>query len=143
MRRAHELVGEVDAGDAAAIGLGDIARRPADAATHVEDVHLGREAELGGKRDRGLAAAGMELIDRREVRERQPFDVLAVGGEQVEDLLFELGLRIVARHALLDRAGFRQGRLPFPPAIRHVTTAHRGRLIPGADGIGDAERKIR
>jgi hypothetical protein len=50
-------------------------------------VHLGREAELGGKRDHGLAAAGMELIDRREVRERQSFDVLAVGGEQVEDLL--------------------------------------------------------
>src|SRR6266851_397250 len=85
-----ELGGEVEAGDVAAIGRGEIARWTADAGTDIEDEVPRGRGEQGSELGRRGAPPGMEFIDRREIVGGQAIYVFAGMRERRENRLAEL-----------------------------------------------------
>jgi len=61
-RHLHELLGQVDAGDAAFVRFGEVARRPADAAADIQHMHAGRKAEILGQRSGYRQPSEVELV---------------------------------------------------------------------------------
>jgi hypothetical protein len=50
-RRLHELLGQVDTGDAAFVRVGEVARGAADAGADVQDMHAGGQTQVLGQRN--------------------------------------------------------------------------------------------
>ncbi len=90
-----ELLRQVEAGDAAAELVRQVARRPADARAHVEDVHARREPGQAGELGRRLAAANVELVHGGEVCRRQRLGIEAGFGQGGEDDFTEIAARVV------------------------------------------------
>jgi hypothetical protein len=82
--RGHraEFGRQVDAGDAAAEALRQVARRPADAAAHVEQVVGGGGPHHGRQVLGGFQAAAVELVVRCQRLGRGPGRVDAVFGQR-------------------------------------------------------------
>jgi len=70
---------EIDAGDPAAKGRGEIARRTAEPAADIEHRGIGREGGRCRELDGRGQAAGVELVEWREVSRRQRLAVEAAG----------------------------------------------------------------
>ena len=94
--------GEVDAGHPAAVFGREVPRCPAQPGADVEEVQAGADAEPGGKIDRRLPAADMELVDRSQIGRREPVGVLARPRQRVEDRSLQRSVRVVQRHGVFD-----------------------------------------
>ena len=75
------LFGEVDAGDAALVLVGEVSCGASEAAADVEDAVGGREFGEGCEFEGGFAAAGVELVDGGEVVDGDFGEVFAGGDE--------------------------------------------------------------
>jgi hypothetical protein len=87
---------------AAALLEREVTRRAAKARADVEETHAGRNAKLDREGGGRLAAADVELVDRREVRRRQPLQILARCCERFEDRAFQRTMRVVASNGLFS-----------------------------------------
>ncbi len=87
--------GQVEAGDPATKRRRQIARRPADAATDVEQVPPGPDPGELGELHRRLQPAGVELIERHQVGRAQRVRVDAGAAQGREDRRTEIAARVV------------------------------------------------
>ncbi len=101
---ADELGREVDAGHLAAIAVRQEPGRAADARAQVQDGHAGGEVELVQQPDGRLAAADMELVDRRQIVDRDLAGRPPLGAEPFHDRRLERAVRVVAGDGGLDLA---------------------------------------
>ena len=118
---------QVDAGHAAATGLGEIAGWSANPATDVEDVHALAEAEPLRELNGGLARTGVELVHRRQVGGHEAVDVFAASRKGVEDGAFEVTAPIVLLDPGFDGIGLCHGASPHVAARRPIVW---WRLLP-------------
>src|SRR5579864_2538158 len=101
-RGSDELLGQIDAGDATAIGARHETRRTADAAADIEHVALCVEPQFRRVLARGDDAAAVKLVDRIEHLGLEMRDIAARLRDSVEDALRDSGAAIMLSNAGLD-----------------------------------------
>ena len=77
-----EGLAEVDARHPAAIGLGQIARRPANARADIENRHVGGDPSEPGKLGGRGEPTGVKLVKGAQLLGREPLILRAEGGER-------------------------------------------------------------
>jgi hypothetical protein len=96
--------------------MGEIARRAAEAAADIEEMHSPPHAQLLGEIDRRLPATDVELVDRRQIRRIEAIDVLARLCQRLQDHSLERAVRAVLRDVLFD--AFHAASSPSLPHFR-------------------------
>ncbi len=107
-----ELLGEVDAGDEAAVVASQQARRATDAAADVEDAVGLRE--LGGlrQRDGGIATECVELLDRGQRVGFEMFGIVSGLGEPLVDQFHQVAAAVVHLDGVRPHGAGRYGTIP-------------------------------
>ncbi len=93
-RQCAELRRQIEPDHRAGVGVRQKARGPADAGADVEHAVRALEPQQLRKIHRRSTAAGVELVDRREIVGRQPLDILPCRRERRQDRLGDPGVDV-------------------------------------------------
>ena len=99
-RGFNEGLAEIDAGNPAAIGGSQKARRAANARSDIQNRHVGGNSCQLGKLDGRLQPSGMKLVKASELLRREPLFVWPEGRERRLQPLDQAARAIVVAHTL-------------------------------------------